>query len=308
MAEDESKSKADESKRHGTQGWRYRTCEYQRNESTDLVAADDDFFAEGGGGLSRLPAVRLSHPLRAYHSGALQGASEKSREVPARCGAGDVRQLGDSQAVQRREGFLVIPGGFGHSYMAWRPNNAGPAYDMGDDPTKVQRIDAERQGKRIDSEGNELTDALQYSPYSGRPRDSNEWEAAVLNFSGSQAKQGSRMGYHDQQSHGAPVGHPEAGQLFRPSMWFYSYKITTVPESNDKGSWYGFSIEEGPKVKDLPNGRRSSVAASELRKRIEANEVKAAMERDRDDDAPRREGVLRGAAERSVENSYGYQT
>jgi hypothetical protein len=68
------------------------------------------------------------------------------------------------------------------------------------------------------------------------------------------------------------------GKLMRPAIYFYSYDITTVPESNDQGSWYGFLISEGPKVKDLPNGREIFTTAKQLRERIKAGEVKAAVE------------------------------
>ena len=252
-------------------------------ESTDLVATDDDFFAEGGGGLSDfqqsdflIPYVRivqaLSKELQKNHAKYLQGAEQGSFVNSA------TRKL-----ISGEKGFLAIPVGSGHRYMAWRPNNAGPAYDMGSDPSKFNSIEPDDKGKRFDSEGNELSDALQYFIILINP-ETFEWEPAVLNFTGSQAKKGRGWATTiNARMDRFPTGHPKAGQLFRPNIWFYSYKFTTVPESNDQGSWYGFSIEEGPKVKDLTNGREIYQAASELRKRIDANEVKADI--DRDDDA-----------------------
>ncbi len=176
------------------------------------------------------------------------------------------------------KGFLAIPVSFGHRYMAWRPNNAGPAYDMGDDPEQFNKATPNDKGKRLDSEGNELVDSLQFFVVL-IDEESGEWEMAVLNFSGSQARKargwsttiGNRMERNN-------------GKLVRPAIYFYSYKITTTPESNDQGSWYGFSIEEGPKVMDLANGREVFTAAKELRERITAGEVKAAAEDPNEDD------------------------
>jgi hypothetical protein len=255
-------------------------------EATDLVAADDDFFSEGGGGLSDfsqsdflIPYVRilqaLSKELQKGHAKYLQGAEQGAFVNSA------TRQL-----ISGEKGFYAVPVAFSHRYMAWRPNNAGPAYDMGDDPTKFNAAQPDDNGKRHDDDGNELTDSLQYFILLVDP-ETNEWQASVLNFSGVQSRKGKGWATTiNNRMERFPAGHARAGQLFRPSMWFYSYKITTVPESNDKGSWYGFSIKEGPKVKDLPNGREIFVAASELRKRVEANEVKAAVDADRDDDGP----------------------
>ena len=255
-------------------------------EATDLVAADDDFFADAGAGLSDfqqsdflIPYVRiiqaLSKELQRNHAKFLAGAAQGMFVNSA------TRKLYDGD-----KGFLAVPVGFSHRYMAWRPNNAGPAYDMGDDPTKFNSLIPNDDGKRMDEQGNEVTDSLQYFLLLVNP-ESGEWEAAVLNFGGVQARKGRGWATTiNNRMERFPANHPKAGQLFRPAMWFYSYKITTVPESNDKGSWYGFLIEDGPKVMDLQNGREIFRAASELRKRIDAGEVKGAVDEDRDDAEP----------------------
>lgn len=252
-------------------------------ESTDLVASDDDFFAEGGGGLEDfqqsdflIPYVRiiqaLSKELQKNHAKFIKDAEQ-----------GFFVNSATRKLISGEKGFIAVPVGFAHRYMAWRPNNAGPAYDMGDDPTKFNATTQDDKGKRFDEEGNELSDALQFFTLLINP-ETFEWEVAVLNFTGSQAKKGRGWAttIHNRMER-FPPGHARAGQLFRPNIWFYSYKITTVPESNDQGSWYGFLIDEGPKVKDLTNGREIYQAATELRKRIDAKEVKAAI--DREDDA-----------------------
>lgn len=38
------------------------------------------------------------------------------------------------------------------------------------------------------------------------------------------------------------------GSLFTPPMFSHKYKLTTVPESNDQGSWYGWKIETGSTI------------------------------------------------------------
>jgi hypothetical protein len=284
MAEtkDKAKPKADETdtKAGGTEL-------ATRQESTDLAAADDDFFADAGAGLSDfqqtdflIPYVRiiqaLSKELQRNHAKFLEGAQQ-----------GMFVNSATRKTYSGEKGFLAVPVGFSHRYMAWRPNNAGPAYDMGDDPSVYNSITPlpegdKNAGKRFDQQGNEVTDSLQYFILLVNP-ETQEWEAAVLNFSGVQARKG--RGWATTINN-RMERHPQTQQLFRPAMWFYSYKITTVPESNDKGSWYGFLIEEGPKVKDLPNGKEIFRAASELRKRVDAGEVKGAVDDERDDANP----------------------
>jgi hypothetical protein len=275
MAEAKKKAEEEKSEAPAAGGTNLTTT---KNESTDLVAADDDFFAEAGAGLDDfqqsdflIPYVRilqaLSKELQRGHAKFLPNA-----------GQGMFVNSATRKLINGETGFLAVPVGFSHRYMAWRPNNAGPAYDMGDDPSKFNAATPDDKGKRYDEQGNELTDALQYFVVLVNP-ETQEWEAAVLNFSGVQARKGRGWATTiNNRMERFPVGHAKAGTLFRPAMWFYSYKITTIPESNDKGSWYGFLIEEGPKVKDLANGREIFTAASELRKRIDAGEVKGDME------------------------------
>lgn len=241
-------------------------------EGTDLVSSEDDFFAGAGEGLDDfqqsdflIPYVRiiqaLSKELQKNHAKYVKDGEQ-----------GDFINSATRKLYKGEQGFYVVPVSFGHRYMAWRPNNAGPAYDMGDDATKFNSIAPDEKGKRTDEEGNELVDSLQFFVILVDIATS-EWEMAVLNFSGSQAKKArgwsttinKRMERRD-------------GKLVRPAIFFYSYKVSTTPESNDQGSWYGFVIEEGPKVKDLANGREIFTAAKTLRDQITAGEVKAAAE------------------------------
>jgi hypothetical protein len=245
--------------------------------STDLSSDEDDFFADAGEGLQDfsqtdylIPYVRiiqaLSKELQKNHAKFLKGAEQGMFVNSA------TRKLYEGE----KTGFLAVPVSFNHRYMAWLPNNAGPAYDMGDDPSKFNATEpvaeGKEKGKKFDEDGNQLTDALQFFIMLVN-KETDEFEVAVLNFTGSQARKGrgwvSTIGNRMERRN---------GQLMRPAIYFYSYDITTVPESNDQGSWYGFLISEGPKVKDLPNGREIFTTAKQLRERIKAGEVKAAVE------------------------------
>lgn len=240
--------------------------------STDLALQEDDFFADAGEGLQDfsqsdylIPYVRiiqaLSKELQKNHAKFLKGADQ-----------GMFVNSATRKLYSGEEGFLAVPVSFGHRYMAWQPNNGGPAYDMGDDASKYNAAEPDDKGKRHDESGNELTDALQFFVILVN-KETQEFEVAVLNFTGSQARKGrgwvSTIGNRMERKDGKPI---------RPAIYFYSYDITTVPESNDQGSWYGFLINEGPKVMELPNGGEIFKTAKQLRERIKAGEVKADVE------------------------------
>lgn len=60
------------------------------------------------------------------------------------------------------------------------------------------------------------------------------------------------------------------GSIFTPPMFSHKYKLTTVPESNDMGSWYGWKIETGKAIDDAGLYQ----AGKAFRDAISAGEVK----------------------------------
>ena len=37
-------------------------------------------------------------------------------------------------------------------------------------------------------------------------------------------------------------------QIINPPSWYYTYTLTTKPQQNDKGDWYGWDIKRGDVV------------------------------------------------------------
>lgn len=62
------------------------------------------------------------------------------------------------------------------------------------------------------------------------------------------------------------------GTMFTAPMFSHSYKLTTVPESNDKGSWFGWKVETDQPVTDV----NLYQAAKSFRDAVGAGEVKVA--------------------------------
>ncbi len=67
---------------------------------------------------------------------------------------------------------------------------------------------------------------------------------------------------------------PESG---KPAPLFYrAYRFSTVPESNDKGHWYGWKITASTNTLNLKNGEDIYMAARNFRRNIESGNVKVA--------------------------------
>lgn len=66
----------------------------------------------------------------------------------------------------------------------------------------------------------------------------------------------------------------EDGSFYTPPMFSHVYKLTTIPESNEKGSWYGLKLENDGVLTDPV----VYATAKNLRQSIKAGQARAAAE------------------------------
>lgn len=66
------------------------------------------------------------------------------------------------------------------------------------------------------------------------------------------------------------------GTRYRPPMWAHVYRLMTVPESNDKGSWHGLTIERSGSVDEVFGDRTPEIvdAAKGLREAVLSGRVR----------------------------------
>ena len=221
----------------------------------------------------------LSKPLQKNHSKYIAGAEQGQFLNSATQQLYPGGEPGKEKNGDWKEGgLIVVPCHFEHRYIGWKPNNGGIAHDYGTDPTIYESIEPGAEGtpnayKRMDPEGNEIVDTMQYFVLIIDPA-TGSMEAAVVPFSKIHAKKAKKWNNliraHTEIRNGKPI---------KPAIYFYAYRLTSIPESNDKGSWYSFNIEDYDKLPNMGEfGGQVFTAASELRQQIAAGEIKAAAE------------------------------
>lgn len=229
--------------------------------------SDDNSMQDFAQGDFLVPYLRilqqLSKELQKGHQKYIKGAE-----------AGEVINSATKQRWNGEEGMYVIPVAFSHRYQAWRPNNGGPADDYGSNDALYKSLTPNEKGKRVNAEGNEVTDACQYFVLVVDPQ-SGDYEMGVISMSGSQAKKSRQW---NSVIANRRIKTPAGTKT--PPMFFYAYKVTTVAESNEQGNWFGWSIspDEGMAVTSLPNARSILEDAKATRERISAGEIKTQAE------------------------------
>ncbi len=97
-------------------------------------------------------------------------------------------------------------------------------------------------------------------------KEDGSFEPAVISMSSTQVKK-SRQWMSKMEGIKFKNG---AGQLYTPPMFSHVYNLTTVPEKNDQGSWFGWKIETGQLLEDA----QLFAAAKEFKRQISAGEIK----------------------------------
>lgn len=188
---------------------------------------------------------------------------------------GDLYDTVNDRLFNGDKGITIIPLCFKVSYLEWKDRDAGGGFvaNHGDNPSVLNNTTKNDKFKDITPEGNIIEKTAEYhvllvdedgntSPYvlsmsSSQLKVSKDWNTMI-----SLAKR--------------QVPGKEEGTMFSPAMFFISYQLTTIPNSNAKGdTWMSFHVKTGEDVIKLPNGVEIYGEASKTAAAISAGEVKA---------------------------------
>lgn len=178
-------------------------------------------------------------------------------------------------------GVVLIPVAYTRGHRAWFPRDSrdgkGLYRDFGSDPSILQKSYQSPTSKKtmIKIDGKELElvvsgDHFVYIVDEG----TGEFTQAMFSLSSTQLKQSRRWNTTIAQTvQPNPI---DPTRTFRPASFFMTYLVTTEPESNDRGRWFGVRIAQHGRVLDLPNGEAVYRSARSFRKMIDEGVVRVA--------------------------------
>lgn len=144
------------------------------------------------------------------------------------------------------EGISIIPCAFARRYVEWEPGGNGKLIaDHGSDSKILERATVDGPRWKI---GNNV---LQLSGdfYVLYMRPDGDWGKAIISLAKTQYKKSRR--WLTALTDFTIVGN--GGKRFNPPMWYRTWKMTAVPESNDQGSWFGFKMEPSGLITSVEN-------------------------------------------------------
>lgn len=179
------------------------------------------------------------------------------------------------------EGIEIIAMHYIRNHLEWKPRAKGGGFvkNWGPSPKVLESCKIDENRNAITVDGNEIVATAEYFCF--YLKEDGQFSPAVISMAKTQLKKARNW---NTQINELKVPRPDGAGTFNPAMWYRTYRLTTQPESNDKGSWFGWVIEPGQNVLEMEDGAAKYMAAREFQQRIKAGEVKAADKGLRTDD------------------------
>lgn len=200
----------------------------------------------------------------------LQALSEQVQTVDG-AKAGMIIDNAEEKLIDGSEGIVVLPITYAKTYLEWEPRKQGGGLvdvHKGDYP--LNRCKRDDRGQFTNSEGNIIMPCAEYYLYV--LNEDGSYNPYALSMHGSQIKKSKKWNTMINQLR---VTRANGEGSFNPAMFYRTYKLTTLPESNDQGNWFGWKIAGDKNVTELDNGMELYNDAKAFREQIVAGEVKA---------------------------------
>lgn len=181
-------------------------------------------------------------------------------------------------AYDGEQGITVVPISYRRAHIEWKADRGGLVADHGPDSSCLENCYRGGRGEYLTDEGNEIVPTGEYYVFVA---DQNGYTPALLSMAKSQLKK-ARQWNSMMNRLMIQVG----DQRVNPAMFWTSYQLTTVPEENDQGSWFGWSIamnhdaQSGGIIANHPIGQEIYLAARKFKSEIAAGEVKVSPDND----------------------------
>ena len=133
------------------------------------------------------------------------------------------------------EGVTVVPVAYKRNFLEWLPDRKGLAgvHDSSEILSKVVRSD---KGQDYLENGNLIATTANH--YVLILDDVGGFSQAIIAFGGSQLKKSKKW---NSIMSGLKI-RTKDGNVFTPPTFSHKYKLTSVIEQNDQGSWYGWDV------------------------------------------------------------------
>jgi hypothetical protein len=239
---------------------------------TTEMAEVDPMFLEDSNIDNHMSKDDIAIPRLSILQDLSPSAIKRNAEYIKGAEAGMFADLTQGKIFSGEDGVIVIPVTYRRTYIEWKPRSDGGGFvnDHGIDDELLSTAVRDDKGALILPNKNKLVVTAEYvillvnkdgitpavmSLASSQLKKSRKWNTMITNYQ---------------------IDHPKGGK-FNPAMFYRAYRLTTIPESNDQGDWFGISIAPECDVISLPDGKEAYMKARTLRQQVDSGEVKVSV-------------------------------
>lgn len=222
--------------------------------SNAVVEYDDSMFEEGAGaGMEGAGQEAFAIPfLSILQKGSPQVDPDQPNAYIDGARAGNILETVSMQLFDGKVGVMIVPCAYKRAFLRWGPRDSGGGFkgEFTGDEVAVMRS----KGQIVEMDGKLYAPTEDGSVNVHRSDrfaevrnhycmliepESQTYKQVLLSLSSTQIKKSKGLmsildGVRDVN---------RSGQKFKPATWANLVRMTTVSESNDKGSWYGVKFE-----------------------------------------------------------------
>lgn len=183
---------------------------------------------------------------------------------------GDFFNVATREMWNGEKGFKFIPVVYKRIFLEWIPRDNGGGLAGEHTEAILEQCKDNGKGAYFLPNGNEIVPTAVWYGYI--VNDLGDYEQAVLSLSKSQMKASKSL-----VSKLMKIMIQGAKAKFNPPFFYNVLHVTSKPESNDQGSWFGWSFELAGNITTLPNGNEVASRALEFHRLVTSGAIKADM-------------------------------
>lgn len=176
----------------------------------------------------------------------------------------------ERKRIPGETGIIVIPVNYRRAFIEWDQRKF--VADHGTDDSIMLQCTQNEKKQWLLPNGHAVVETAEYycvmlDPDSGLPKQ------VVISMSRSMFGEAKRW---NSMMRNLMIPHPSGKGAFNPAIYYQSYKLTTIPKSNEDGSWYVWKVEPYKPTLDLVNGSDLYIGSRAFRNAVKEGTVKVA--------------------------------
>lgn len=229
---------------------------------------------DAGSGLEGISAIDLAIP----RLGILQALSPQCNKaddgyIPG-AEPGMILESVSNELFDGDPGVLLVLVSYRRAHLEWVPRQSGGGFvaDHGPDPKILNETTKDKMNRSLLLNGNEIIPTAEYFAFLV-DENTGGFSRVLISMSKSQMKRAKKIN----TLASSLIVNTAKGPMQAP-LFYRMFRLGTVPESNEKGSWFSYSIKTDVNTLEFmsPIGEQIYLQARQFKKDVTAGTVKVA--------------------------------